>query len=676
MAAKMMGRLCLIAVSLLCAEYSIAQQDSTLLLDEVIITATRKSDFVKDLPYSIISLKRKDAEKQLSRTLPESLTGLAGIFIQKTNHGGGSPFVRGLTGNQTLLMVDGIRLNNSLFRYGPNQYLTLIDNLLVEKVEVVKGTGSVQFGSDAMTGVINVMTHNPEFSNIPRWKGLITSRFTGFGMEKTIRPELSFSNKKIAFVGGVSNKNFGDLRGGKNTGFQRPSGYKELAWDLKANIDLGSDWLLTASYQNLAQNDVPVYHKYILENFAVNNADPLSRGFGYIKLKKNFNSKLFNKLVAFASTQTIKEHRNSRKNGSQVLRLEDDKAATISMGVDIYSDISKNWSSNTGVEIYVDKINSKRVDLDISTNQGISKRGLYPDGATYKNGALYSLHHLKFNRLMIEVGGRYNYYSIGINDISLGKISIKPDALVFQAGVGYKISDGFNLFSNISSGYRAPNIDDMGTLGIVDFRYEIPTYDLKPERSLNQEAGIKWGSKKISGSFSVFNTSLSNLITRVKTGAAMNGYDVYSKLNVEKGFIQGWEIQNIFYANKFLSFNISATSLYGQSVTKNEPLRRIPPFNGQLGVQYRKDIYRVGFISDMAASQRRLAQGDKDDNRIQAGGTSGYKILNFYGGIDHKRFGLNMYLNNIFNADYRTHGSGINGIGRSISLMGVIKISS
>jgi len=675
MFAKVMGRIFLIGISFLCNVHSMAQQDSTL-LEEVIVTATRKSDLVKDLPYSIISLKRKDAERQLSRTLPESLIGIPGIFIQKTNHGGGSPFVRGLTGNQTLLMVDGIRLNNSLFRYGPNQYLTLIDNLLVDKVEVVKGTGSVQFGSDAMTGVINVMTQNPEFSNISKWKGLLTSRFTGFGMEKTIRPELSFSNKRIAFIGGVSNKNFGDLRGGQKTGFQRPSGYKELAWDFKANIDLGRDWLLTASYQNLAQDNVPVYHKYILENFAINNADPLSRGFGYIKLKKNFNSKLFNKLVAFVSTQTIEEHRNSRKNGSQVLRLEDDKAATISMGVDIYSDISKNWSSNTGVEIYADKINSKRVDLDISTNQGISKRGLYPDGASYKNGALYSLHHLKFNRFMIEVGGRYNYYSIGINDVSLGKISIKPDALVFQAGVGYKISDVFNLYSNISSGYRAPNIDDMGSLGIVDFRYEIPSYDLKPEKSLNQEAGLKWNSKKISGSFSVFNTSLSNLITRVKTGAAMNGYDVYTKLNVEKGFIQGWEVQNIFHATKYLSFNLSATSLYGQSVTKKEPLRRIPPFNGQIGIQYRKDKYRVGLISDIAAAQRRLAQGDKDDNRIQAGGTTGYKVLNFYGGIDHRKFGLNMYLNNIFNADYRTHGSGINGIGRSISVTLLVKLNN
>ena len=657
------------------AQFSFAQQDSTKEMEEVIVTATRKSELAKDLPYSIVSSNRNDASKQLSRTLPESLVGIPGVYIQKTNHGGGSPFVRGLTGNQTLLIVDGIRLNNSIFRYGPNQYLTLIDNLNIDKVEVVKGTGSVQFGSDAMTGVINVMTRNLEFSTIKKWQGRITTRFTGFGMEKTVRPELSYSSKKFAFLGGVSNKKFGDLRGGKNTGYQSPSGYKELAWDAKVNWDLGSGWLLSALYQHLDQSDVPVYHKYILENYAINNSDPLSRDFGYVKLKKSFKSKFFNQLTAFVSNQEISDHRNSRKNGTQVLRIEDDKAATFSAGIDFLSQFTQSWSANTGLEFYADKINSARIDKDINSNVITSKRGLYPDGATYRNEAIYSLHHFRFNRFIIEAGGRYHFYSIGLNDKTLGKVTLQPKALVFQAGLGYKLSNMLNIFSNISSGYRAPNIDDMGTLGIVDFRYETPSYDLKPERSLNYEAGVKWSTKTFSGSASVFKTSLSNLITRIKTGAAISGYDVYTKMNVEKGFINGWELQSSINATNHLSLNFSATSLYGQSITKNEPLRRIPPFNGQVGLQYKLQKFRLGIIEDLAAAQKRLAQGDKDDNRIQKGGTPGYNVLNFYGGFENKKLALHAYLNNIFNKDYRTHGSGINGIGRSLSLTLVIKIA-
>jgi outer membrane receptor protein involved in Fe transport len=204
---------------------------------------------------------------------------------------------------------------------------------IVDKVEIVKGSGSVQYGSDALTGVINVITTNPQFKEKSTWNGQLTSRLTGFGMEKTVRPELSFSSKKIAFIAGVSNKQFGDLRGGDTTGFQSPSGYKELSWDAKLRFNLGQGWDLTASHQQLTQSNVPVYHKYILENFAINNSDPLKRSFSYITLKKNFESSFFKSLTSYVSTQKIYEHRNSRKNGSQILKLEDDQAETISSGI-------------------------------------------------------------------------------------------------------------------------------------------------------------------------------------------------------------------------------------------------------------------------------------------------------------------------------------------------------
>ena len=329
------------AIFVLVSNISLAQKDSVKLMEEVVVTATRKSEQNKDLPYSVVSINTNESDKRVSRTLPESLIGVPGVFIQKTNHGGGSPFLRGLTGNQTLLMVDGIRLNNSIFRYGPNQYLTLIDNLVVEKIEVVKGTGAVQYGSDALTGVINVITRSQEFTQKSTWKGRLTSRFTGFGMEKTARPEISYSNKKFAFMAGLSKKSFGDLRGGDTTRFQTPSGYGELAWDTKFKWDLGSNAVMTFSYQSLKQSDVPVYHKYILENYAINNADLLKRGFGYVNFKKTFTSNVFKSLTAFISEQDISELRNLRKNGSPSLRIEHDRALTISGGLDLLTDFFK-----------------------------------------------------------------------------------------------------------------------------------------------------------------------------------------------------------------------------------------------------------------------------------------------------------------------------------------------
>lgn len=649
--------------------FSQQASDTSTLMDEVTVTATRRSVGKSQLPYSVEVLKREDFARNLSRTVPESLSGIPGVFVQKTNHAGGAPFVRGLTGNQSLILVDGIRLNNSIFRYGPNQYMTLIDPFIVERIDVVKGTGSVQYGSDAMTGVINIQTNSLRFQDHSVWSEKITTRVTESGIEFSLRPELKFEGKRFAFVVGGSQKKFGDLKGGDTTGFQRPSGYGEKAFDIKMMGDLGSNWVITASYQWLRQTDVPVYHKYKLENFAVNTSDPLTRGFGYVKLNKKINARFVKELDVFISNQAIEESRYARKNTSQVLRSELDHINTISGGIDMLIEILPVWTVNSGLEVYIDKLESSRTDRNINGGSTTSLRGLYPNGARYSNVAAYSLHHVKIGKLKVEGGLRYNMYRAAINEATLGKIVLNPNALVFQGGLNYPLLKGVNAYTNISDGFRAPNIDDLGTLGIVDFRYEIPAYDLRPERSVNKEVGVKYFSKNISGSLALFRTNLYDLISRVKTGEVINGYDVYKKINVDKGFIRGWELQTTYQLQRKMRLFASATSLFGQSITKDQPLRRIPPFNARIGGEYQISNYLLGVIYDHASPQRRLESGDKSDNRIPAGGTPGFNILNLYAGGKIRNVTVRTYLNNIFNQDYRTHGSGINGMGRAFSMM-------
>lgn len=661
----------IIALYSFCSTQLYAQQptDTARLMDEVTVTATKRSVGKSQLPYSVEVMKRDDLSRNLSRTVPESLAGIPGVFIQKTNHAGGAPFVRGLTGNQSLILVDGIRLNNSIFRYGPNQYMTLIDPFIVERIDVVKGTGSVQYGSDAMTGVINIQTNSLRFRDRSTWSEKVTTRITESGMELSFRPELKYEGKRFAFIVGGSQKQFGDLKGGDTTDFQRPSGYGEKAFDVKLMGNMGSNWVITSSYQWLRQHDVPIFHKYQLENFAVNNSDPLTRGFGYLKVNKVFNARFVKELDLFISNQAIEDSRYTRKKTSQVLRSELDQINTISGGIDLLTEILPEWVINSGVEVYADKVESSRTDRNITGGSTTSSRGLYPTGARYSNLAIYSLHHLSFGKLKIEGGLRYNIYRATIKEATLGRIVLTPHALVFQGGLNYQIFKGLNIYANISDGFRAPNIDDLGTLGIVDFRYEVPSYDLRPERSINHELGIKYLSRTISGSVAFFRTSLLNLISRVKTGEVINGYDVYKKINVDKGFIRGWEMQANYAPTKFFRLYTSATSLYGQSITKNQPLRRIPPFNARIGGEYQVSKYLVGVVYDHASPQRRLESGDRSDNRIPAGGTPGFNILNAYVGGKIRNVTIRTYLNNIFNQDYRTHGSGINGMGRAFSMM-------
>lgn len=649
------------------------QKDSVIQMEQVTVTATRRATAIKQLPYAVDVLTRNDIEKQHSRTVPEALQGTTGIFIQKTNHAGGSPFLRGLTGNQSLILVDGIRLNNAIFRYGPNQYMTLVDPLIVDKIEVVKGTGSVLYGSDAMTGVINIQTRGLKFKDKPEWMESMLVRLTSDAMENTFRPELKYEGKKISFVIGADSKRFGDLKGGDTTGLQHPSGYTEKAFDVKVKTDLGKAWVLTAAYQWLRQNNVPVYHKYRLENFALSKSDPIQRGFGYVQLKKEFHG-IVQQIEFIASRQFIQESRYSRKTGNNSTRFERDAIQTSSLGADIMFRFSSNWYANAGIEYYGDYIRSYRNDYTNSMIISNNKRGLYPDQSYYGNLAIYSMQHLQWKRFNVEAGVRYGQFQSRIQDFTLGEIQLTPNALVFQGGINYRLSQSAYFYVNMSEGYRAPNIDDLGTLGIVDFRYEIPTYDLKPEKSFNQEAGLKYVESKTGVSFSFFRTNLSGLISRVKTDAVINGYEVYNKINLDKAFINGWEAQAYVEPIRGLILNGNATYLYGQSITKGQPLRRIPPFNGRLVMEYRKGKLTCGLTYDHASPQRRLEAGDIADNRIPLGGTPGYNLLHAHASYILPNFSCRLYFSNIFNQDYRTHGSGINGMGRAISLMTIFQI--
>lgn len=651
-------------------ETVVAQTDSseTKELGEVFITAQRSKQDELKIPYAVKRLGKEQFQQFVPRTTPEALQGINGVFIQKTNHGGGSAFIRGLTGNQTLLLMDGIRLNNSTYRYGPNQYLNTIDPFLIERVEVAKGTGSVQYGTDALGGVIQLFSHEPDFRKEKSKlgaNGLV--KYMSGNMEKTARASLTYASERMVFTGGITLRDFGDLIGGDTTGKQSPSGYDEWSLNAKAKFLLTKRMQLTLSHQQLKQTHVPVYYKVRLENFALNEFDLQKHQLQYARLEMNTKVKWADKFTLIASHQQTNEGRAGRRNGSNILRNENDNVQTIGLTFDINSRFSRSWTANSGVELYRDKVNSKTVDSDIFLNSSVQKRGLYPDNATYGNYSLYSLHHFSYERWFVDAGIRFNTFSINLQDTSIGKVKITPTALVHNAAVNYAINRNHHVYIGYSTGYRAPNVDDMGTLGIVDFRYELPTANLNPEKSGNLEAGYKFNLKKFKGDVAVYYMHLNDLITRVKEdGMFMNGYQVYRKENTEEAFITGAEAELTWLPVDGLQVLGNFSYNYGHNKTKNEPLRRIPPVNGRVISSYKKGHWFASLEWLYATKQIRLAQGDKDDNRIPNGGTPGWNVMNIYAGYEWYQLRFNTGIQNIFNEDYRTHGSGINGVGRSV----------
>jgi hemoglobin/transferrin/lactoferrin receptor protein len=648
--------------------------DTTANLTEVVVTATRRETKLLSLPYQTNTVTRKEIDQYGYRTTPEALAGATGVFIQQTNHGGGSPFVRGLTGNQTLLLIDGIRFNNATFRFGPNQYLNTVDAYTLSKIEVARGTGSVQYGSDALGGVVQLFTKDPLFATKKTLHAAAIGKAATGNMEYTGRGELQYQSQKLAIMAGYTNRNFGDLIGGDTTGRQKPSGYKEQAFDAKLKWRVTVNAIVTLAHQYVQQKDVPLYHRVQLENFAYYFFAPQKRQMTYAKLDMDGNNKWMNKISLAASLQQSKEVRSYMRNGNAHRFLETDKVKTIGLTIDIASNITKKWTANSGIEYYHDKVNSLKQQITVANGNTINQRGLYPDDATSGNFSVYSLLHVKLRKFEVEAGLRYNSFTIKIPDtvttiLKLGDVTVKPSSLVANAAVVYRISTAQSIYGSFSTGYRTPNIDDLGTLGLVDFRWEIPAYNLKPEKTYNSEIGYKFMGREIRYSVSLFYMHLADLITRVQVpGQQVGGYNVYTKENSQTSYLRGFETTFEYQIWKSFSIRTGASYAYGQNMSRTEPMRRIPPFNGRVIANYQKGRWQAAVENLFAAKQGRLAQGDRDDNRIPKGGTPGWNILNLYGGYVADGYAFRLAIQNIFNQDYRTHGSGINGVGRSGSL--------
>jgi len=639
------------------------------LLDSAFVTTRNIKNKNIQLPYFISSIGQQQITQNGARTSPETLMGIAGVFIQKTNHGGGSAFIRGLTGNQTLLIIDGIRLNNATYRYGPNQYLNTIDLFTIDKIDVLKGIGAIEYGSDAMGGVINITTKEASSTMLNKINLSNTSKFISGDMEKTNRTDISYAEKKWNFIGGVSFKKFGDLIGGADLGKLIPTGYSEKNYDAKVKIKINTHQELIISSQNTIQHNVPIYHKIVLENFATNQIDYQIHYLNYIKYKVINKQKWISEFILNASTQRSIEQRSNQKNNSLIYRNEADTIKNIGLTAEIISKPTANWKMNSGIDYYRDLVFSEAIETSSTFNSPIQKRGLYPNGSVYKNSSIFNLHFIDLGKLNINTGIRYNFLDIQIKDATLGNIAVKPAAFATNFGINYQLNPNHYLFGSMTRGYRAPNIDDLGSLGIIDFRYEIPNYDLKPEQSNNFEIGYKYNSKKVNFAISAFQMNLKDIIARVLVeGQIINGYKVYNKENIETSYIKGAELTYATKIDQNFDLQINATYTYGQNVTKNEPMRRIPPVFGQNRLAWHKKNIFLSMTHQFAGKQNRLAQDDIADNRIGKLGTPHWNLINFDAAIKLKHLHLNTSLINILNEKYKTHGSGVYGMGRAIGL--------
>jgi len=646
--------------------------DSFFVSREVVITAQRYELDPINIPELTSVFDQQLFVENNPRSLPEAMIGMTGVWMQKTNHGGGSPFVRGLTGNQTLLLIDGIRLNNSTYRYGPNQYLNTVDPLSVQRIEVVRGSGSVEYGSDALGGAVQMISKSPVFSSAGTEVGgnLYAKYMADDGFEETMelsgRAEVEISSENIAFLGGISYKDFGDLVVGGDS-LQTPSSYDEFDADIKTLIRINPDHLITLVYQHVNQTDVTRYDQVAQRGRNFFFFDPQRRQLAYARWEHSGTGKWLHKIQTTISYQKSVEGRRQQRVGESITSHERDEVDTWGATLEVHSKPSDIWTIVSGIEWYYDEVGSTAFDQDESNNSRTDVRGLYADGATASNIAAFSLHTVELDSWIFSGGLRLNGISIQAEDDIFGDLDVSPLALVGNVAAMYKIHPQHRLIASFNTGFRAPNINDMSSFGFFDSGIEVPNDNLDPERSRTLELGYKARMNTFRTQLALYNTTLSNLIVRIP--ASFQGSDTYEgepvfqKTNRDEATIRGFEWDLSGYFGDFEVFT-GLSYTWGEDDNGN-PLRRIPPFNGRTGVRYIHNHFMAKAEWLYAAEQDRLSGGDMSDHRIPDGGTPGWSIFNITTGYDFGKLYAGLGLQNLTDELYRIHGSGVDGYGRS-----------
>lgn len=653
------------------------EEDDPAELEELVVTAERSPTDLSRTARAVSIVTADQIDDRISRTVPESLRNVAGVLVQRTNLGGGAPFIRGMAGNQVLILIDGVRLNNSTVRGGPNQYLNTIDPFFIERIEVVRGPGSVLYGSDALGGTINVITRRRhDYTEEYGIDGRLMTRFTTAESETTehLDGEMNLGRSfGLAFSGNF--RQFGDIDPGGSEPVQRPYGYEEQ--DFAGNFDFhfGQNWTWQLSAQHVNLDEVPNYDPDNPKNVF----EPQRRNLFYTRLIGEGLSPYLDRFSIFASYHRQMEGRQKIKADNPGEEQRDlDTVDTIGGGLQLETPIGEWARLLYGGEVYHDTISSEREIHDRATGQETEADPQFTDGATFLATAGYlELRLTPWQWFKLVPGVRYSYFApdAQIDDPALGEVAVDDPIhdVTWAAHALFMPAQEHGIILGASRGFRAPSIDDLTKLGSEDGRYDIPNSDLKPETVIQYELGYRLTRPRLQGSIFGYYTQIQDLITRKPTtynGREMIGEVVVNRNeNVGEAYIYGGELalRGVIVPRRLLG-GVTGSYTFGHNQTDDEPMRRIPPplANVYLRLLWPEQHAWFETAGEMAARQERLSAGDESDSRIGPDGTDRFAAVHLRSGFqagDH--FEINLAVENIFDEPYKYHGSGPLATGRN-----------
>ncbi len=462
-------------------------------LPPVIVTASRIAQPINKAGASTALIDSQELQRNQTRTLPEALATTPGILVQKTANGHGSPFIRGFTGFHNLLLVDGIRLNSTILRSGPNQYCNTVDNNSLERIEVLKGPGSALYGSDAIGGTVQAFTRLPIYApeGQESWSGRLQLRASSAERSIVGRTELGYSTDSIAALFGFTYKNFGDLQGGKHVRRQRKTGYDELNFDGKLRLALDSDREFVLAHYNVDQDDIWRTHRTpygISWSGTTIGSEPVhkfnqDRTLSYLRYLDTAPTALYDDLQATLYYQTQKEKKTVV---SKAWDRTDDGFSVKTWGANI--NLIKESDYGTwayGAEYLRDAVTSFRTVYNPDGSiKSIGLQGPVADDSYYHMAGIYLQNRLALSdRWDLTAGGRATYARADVGafeNVNTAPHSLDSldeswtDASGF-ARLSYEaLQDHAWIYTSASQGFRAPGLSDLTRFDVA--RTDVVSY--------------------------------------------------------------------------------------------------------------------------------------------------------------------------------------------------------
>ena len=705
------------------------------MLREVVTSASRFEEKRRDVPERIDVIKARDIRFMDQPTTAELLQNTGAVFVQKSQLGGGSPVIRGFEASRILLVVDGVRMNNAIYRAGHLQDIITVDQSMLDRVEVVSGPNSVAYGSDALGGTIHMITRTPRF-RMDGGKAVVADAYARYGTaaeEVTGHVGFELRGARIASFTSVTRSQFGDLRQGstrssdwgdvgavqyqidrindvdtvlapKDRNVQYGTAYDQLDLMEKLRIRTGENMVHQLNLQYSTSSDVPRYDRTSLFSLDADNHiipgnsewyyGPQNRLLAAYTLELTRTSGIFDKARFMPSYQGIEQGRFSRGWNSTRLGVNEEKVGVIAFNADLEKKVGKN-EYRYGVEYTTNDVRSEAYREHIGTGEITYRTTRYPGGgSTMSSMAAYVSRTEEISdRFVISEGLRFTNVDLKSTFADQeafqylnGTYEQNSSALTWRAGMMYMPGRDWRFSLLGSSGFRAPNVDDMGKVfEVSEGVIVVPNTDLKPETTTNFEVAISKTVEKrttfdVNAFYTLYNNALSIDAFRVNGQSTVLidsvSYQVTALTNRREAYLYGFSAQMTDHISDRFTLRAGATSTHGRIRTDSTdyPLDHIPPVYGRAGLEYQAKKFRmeayVVFNGWKRLRNISTAPGS-EDNLVYTtpDGVPAWYTMNVRGSYAFtKSIALQVGLENIADDFYRTYASGTSAPGRNLTV--------